>query len=193
MVLLIDNYDSFTYNVYQYVGSVDPDVRVIRNDAATIDEIRAMNPDQIIISPGPGTPDDAGISMDVIREMGAEIPVLGICLGHQCIGQVYGATVGHAQALHHGKQSTIQLMEAPLFEGLSRPFQAARYHSLAVVNHTVPDCLKITAYTDDGEVMAVEHREHPVYGIQFHPESIYTPEGMQLIRNFLSLGKKVEA
>ena len=187
MVLLIDNYDSFTYNVYQYAGSFDSDIRVARNDKIALDEIREMAPDRIIISPGPGTPDDAGISIDIIKEFGGKIPILGICLGHQCIGQAFGATVSHAKKLCHGKYSMVELGESPLFEGLSNPFKAARYHSLAVIEGTVPACIKVTARTDDGEIMALEHTEYPIYGLQFHPESIYTPEGMALIENFMRL------
>ncbi len=187
MILLIDNYDSFTYNVYQYAGSIDSDIKVVRNDKITLDEIREMAPDKIIISPGPGTPDDAGISIEAIKEFGKTIPILGICLGHQCIGQAFGATVSHAKKLCHGKYSMIELGESTIFKGLESPMQAARYHSLAVIDGTVPDCLKVTARTDDGEIMAVEHIDYPIYGLQFHPESIYTPEGMKLIENFIRL------
>ena len=185
MILLIDNYDSFTYNVYQYAGSIEPDIKVVRNDKITLKEIREMAPDKIIISPGPGTPDDAGISIEVIKEFATTTPILGICLGHQCIGQAFGAKISHAKKLCHGKYSMIELGESPIFEGIESPMQAARYHSLAVIDGTVPDCLKVTARTDDGEIMAVEHIDYTIYGLQFHPESIYTPEGMKLIENFI--------
>ncbi len=187
MILLIDNYDSFTYNVYQYAGSINPDIKVIRNDKITIDEIKKLNPEKIIISPGPGTPDDAGISIDVIKEFGKDIPILGICLGHQCIGQAFGATVSHAKKLYHGKFSMIEHDDSVMFKGLPNPMQAARYHSLAIIDGTVPEFLKVTAKTEDGEIMAVEHKDYPIYGLQFHPESIYTPEGMKLIENFLKI------
>ena len=190
MILLIDNYDSFTYNVYQYAGSLDPDIKVVRNDKITLDEIREMKPDKIIISPGPGTPDDAGVSIDVILKLGREIPILGICLGHQCIGQAFGATVSYAKKLCHGKYSMVELGDSPMFEGIKSPMQAARYHSLAVIEGTLPDCLKVTAKTDDGEIMALEHKDYPIYGLQFHPESIYTPEGMKLIENFIAIKKE---
>jgi anthranilate synthase component 2 len=190
MILLIDNYDSFTYNVYQYAGSFDRDIKVARNNKITLDEIRKMQPDKIIISPGPGTPDDAGISIDVIKEFCETASILGICLGHQCIGQAFGAAVSYAKKLCHGKYSMVELYESPIFEGLESPLKAARYHSLAVIDGTVPECLKITAETDDGEIMALEHREYPIYGLQFHPESIYTPEGMKIIKNFVMLGKE---
>ena len=190
MILLIDNYDSFTYNVYQYAGSYDPDIKVVRNDKITLDEIREMKPDKIIISPGPGTPDDAGVSIDVILELGREIPILGICLGHQCIGQAFGATVSYAKKLCHGKYSMVELKDSPIFEDIKSPMQAARYHSLAVIDGTLPDCLKVTAMTDDGEIMALEHKDYPIYGLQFHPESIYTPEGMKLIENFIAIKKE---
>lgn len=187
MILLIDNYDSFTYNVYQYAGSIEPNIKVVRNDKITIDEIVKMKPDKIIISPGPGTPDDAGVSIEAIKKLGDKTPILGICLGHQCIGRAYGATVSHAKALYHGKFSMVTADDSGLFAGLDSPFKAARYHSLAVIADTVPDCLKVTAVTEDGEIMAIEHMEYPVYGLQFHPESIYTPDGMKIIKNFLEL------
>ena len=187
MILIIDNYDSFTYNVYQYVGSIDKNVKIVRNDKITIEEIEKLNPNKIIISPGPGTPDDAGISMEVIKKFGKQTPMLGICLGHQCMGQVFGATVSHAKALYHGKYSMIEHTDSKLLTGLSSPFKAARYHSLAVIEGTVPECLKITAKTEEGEIMAMEHKDYPIYGLQFHPESIYTPQGMAIIKNFMEL------
>ena len=189
MILLIDNYDSFTYNIYQYVGSFDSDIVVVRNDKITLDEIQQMNPDKIIISPGPGTPDDAGISMEAVKRFGKYIPILGICLGHQCIGQAFGAVIGHAKILCHGKYSMIDLMKHPLFLGLSNPLKAARYHSLAIIESTLPDCFQVIAKTNDNEIMAIAHNTYPVYGLQFHPESIYTPEGMTLFKNFLKLEK----
>lgn len=187
MILLIDNYDSFTYNVYQYVGSINPDIKVIRNDKITINEIIKMNPEKIIISPGPGTPQNAGISIEVIKHLGKDIPILGICLGHQCIGEAFGATVDHAKDLYHGKYSMIELGSGKLFKGLNSPLKVARYHSLAIIEDTMPDCLQITARTDDGEIMAVQHKKYPIYGLQFHPESIYTPQGMDIIKNFMDL------
>ena len=190
MILLIDNYDSFTYNVYQYAGCFDCDIKVARNDRITLDEINEMRPDKIIISPGPGTPDDAGISIDAIKAFGKSIPILGICLGHQCIGQAFGATVSHAKKLCHGKYSMVDIYDSPMFKDLDSPLKAARYHSLAVMEGTVPECLKVTAKTGDGEIMALEHREYPIFGLQFHPESIYTPEGMKIIENFVMLGKE---
>ncbi len=187
MILLIDNYDSFTYNVYQYAGSINPDIKVVRNDKITIDEIKEINPEKIIISPGPGTPHDAGISIEVIKEFGKDTPILGICLGHQCIGQAFGATVSHAKKLYHGKFSMVEHDDGKLFKGMSNPIKAARYHSLAIIEETAPECLKVTAKTEDGEIMAVEHVDYPIYGLQFHPESIYTPEGLKLIENFIRL------
>ncbi len=183
MILLIDNYDSFTYNVYQYAGSINPDIKVVRNDKITVEEIIKLNPEKIIISPGPGTPKDAGISIELIKKLGKRIPILG----HQCIGEAFGATVSYAKDLYHGKYSMIELGESKLFDGLPNPLKVARYHSLAIIKDTLPDCLKITAVTNDGEIMAVEHREYPIYGLQFHPESIYTPQGMEIIKNFMEL------
>lgn len=188
MILLIDNYDSFSYNLYQAVGAINPDIRVIRNDALTVEEIAALQPEKIILSPGPGYPKDAGVCMDVTACLGPQIPVLGVCLGHQGICQVFGAVVDHARRLMHGKQSPVRLdLSSPLFKGLPETIRVARYHSLAAVSETMPDCLRVTAVTDDGEIMAVEHKGYPVYGLQFHPESIMTPEGPQIIRNFLAL------
>lgn len=186
MVLLIDNYDSFSYNLYQYVGSITPDIRVVRNDELTIEDIRRLNPQRIILSPGPGYPKDAGICMEVVKELSGEIPILGVCLGHQAICEAYGAVVSHAKTLMHGKQSKI-LTEEPceIFSEIETPFLAARYHSLAVIEETLPKELLVTARAEDGEIMAVMHREYPVYGLQFHPESILTPDGMKMIENFL--------
>ena len=186
MVLLIDNYDSFSYNLYQLIGEIEPDIRVIRNDEMTIDEIRKLNPSRIILSPGPGRPEDAGITVEAARTLGKEIPTLGVCLGHQAICMAYGATVSYAKELMHGKQSVAKLdNDSVLFKDLPKEIEVARYHSLAAVNDTIPDCLKVTAITDDGEVMAVEHKEFPIYGVQFHPESIMTPDGKQILRNFI--------
>ena len=188
MILLIDNYDSFSYNVYQLVGSVNPDIKVIRNDAMTIDEIAKLNVSHIILSPGPGKPSEAGICEDVIRAFAGKIPILGICLGHQAISEVFGATVSYARELMHGKKSIVTLdTESKIFKGMGQKTSVARYHSLIALKDTIPDCLKVTAITDDGEVMAVEHKEYPVYGLQFHPESVLTDEGKQMMDNFLSI------
>ncbi|SMC86775.1 anthranilate synthase component II [Papillibacter cinnamivorans] len=188
MVLLIDNYDSFSYNLYQFVGTVDPEIRVIRNDEISVEEIRALRPSHVILSPGPGYPRDAGICVAAAAELGKEFPLLGVCLGHQAICQAFGATVSHAKRMMHGKQSEVILDDAcPLFGGMPKRIRAGRYHSLAAMRDTVPACLRVTAETDEGEIMAVMHREYPVFGLQFHPESILTPDGMQIIRNFLKL------
>lgn len=187
MILLIDNYDSFSYNLYQFIGAINKDIKVIRNDELAIDEIDDLNPSHIVISPGPGKPCDAGICEEVIRSLQSRYPILGVCLGHQAICEVYGATIDHASRLMHGKMSIAHVdNESKLFKGLERDIEVARYHSLAAVKDTIPDCLKITAMTDDGEVMAVEHKEYNVFGVQFHPESILTPDGMKIIKNFLS-------
>ncbi|MBR1703928.1 MAG: aminodeoxychorismate/anthranilate synthase component II [Clostridia bacterium] len=189
MTLLIDNYDSFSYNLYQMVGELDPDIRVIRNDEMTVEEIRRLAPDRIILSPGPGRPENAGIIVEAAKTVCKEIPTLGVCLGHQAICQAYGATVTYAKKLMHGKQSIAQLKEGtPLFEGLGETTPVARYHSLAVDEGTLPEELEVIAKTPDGEVMAVKHTSYPIYGVQFHPESILTPEGKQILKNFL--GKK---
>ena len=189
MILLIDNYDSFSYNLYQLVGTINPDIKVIRNDEMTVDEIREMNPSHIILSPGPGKPSDAGICEDVVRDLAGEIPILGVCLGHQAICEVYGATVTYAKRLMHGKQSecTIEKGEK-IFEELGEKLKVARYHSLAAKEETIPDSLKVIAVSDDdGEVMAVRHKEFEVYGLQFHPESILTPEGLTILKNYLEV------
>ena len=191
MILLIDNYDSFSYNLYQLVGGIDPDIRVIRNDEMSAEEIEALAPSHIILSPGPGKPADAGICEDVIRKLGGKVPILGVCLGHQAICETYGATVTYAKRLMHGKQSVCTFSEdEPLFSGIDEgekgKLKVARYHSLAAKKETVPDCLKVIAVSDDdGEVMAVRHREYPVYGLQFHPESILTPSGRVILKNFI--------
>lgn len=187
MILLIDNYDSFSYNVYQLVGSINPDMKVIRNDEMTVEEIEAMKPSHIILSPGPGRPADAGICEEVIRHFQGRIPILGICLGHQAICEVYGAAITYARELMHGKQSIASLdNSSKLFAGMKKQITVARYHSLAAAPDTLPDCLRVTATTQDGEIMAVQHREYPVYGVQFHPESVLTPEGKAIMENFLS-------
>ncbi len=188
MTLLIDNYDSFSYNLFQYVGELDPTIKVIRNDAMTVSEIAALRPDRIILSPGPGYPRDAGVCIEAAKALGKTVPTLGVCLGHQAVCEAYGAVVGHAKRLMHGKQSEVILdTSCPLFRGLPERITAARYHSLAAVPETMPADLKITARADDGEIMAVQHVRYPVYGVQFHPESIMTPKGKLILRNFLSL------
>lgn len=190
MILLIDNYDSFSYNLYQLVGSLNPDIKVIRNDEMCIAEIRKLAPERIILSPGPGRPEDAGICIEVIKALAGEIPILGVCLGHQAICQTYGGTITYAKELMHGKQDEIKVNNKDtLFAGLPAVIRGARYHSLAAASELIPEELVVTAFTADGEVMAVSHREHPVYGLQFHPESILTPEGKTIIKNFLG-GRK---
>ncbi len=193
MILVIDNYDSFTYNLVQLLGEMGGELQVIRNDQTTLPEVRALNPSHIVISPGPGTPDDAGISQELLREMGATTPVLGVCLGHQCIGQVYGGVVRRNERLMHGKTSMIYHREDPMFTGVPSPFEATRYHSLIVEEVTLPDVLKVTAFTEEGEIMGVRHKQYPVYGVQFHPESILTTYGTRLLRNFLEVKVPVTA
>ena len=186
MTLLIDNYDSFSYNLYQLVGSIDPEIKVIRNDEMTVQEIRQLDPDRIILSPGPGRPEHAGIIIEVAEKLGKEIPILGVCLGHQAICAAFGATVTYAKELMHGKQSAVTLdTDTLLFQHCPQKDVVARYHSLAVDEKTMPSCLQITAKTDDGEIMAVQHREYPVFGVQFHPESIMTPNGKIMLENFI--------
>lgn len=187
MLILIDNYDSFTYNIYQYLCELGESVKVVRNDRATPAEILELDPDKIIISPGPSTPDQAGISNDVIKQLGESIPILGICLGHECIGQSYGGIICRAGTIMHGKSSRIHHKGEGIFAGLPEPFYAIRYHSLVVNRDTLPDCLEVTAWTDDGTVMGLRHRQHPVYGIQFHPESFMTQGGKDILRNYLNL------
>ncbi len=187
MILLIDNDDSFSDNLYQLVGSINPDIKVIRNDELSVEEIRALKPERIIISPGPGRPADAGVIIDAVRQLGAEIPILGVCLGHQAICEAYGATITYAKELMHGKQSVVGIdSDSKLFRGLKKMIQVARYHSLAADPATMPECLKVTARTLDREIMAVQHEKYPVYGVQFHPESIMTPEGYTILDNFLN-------
>jgi anthranilate synthase component 2 len=188
MLLLIDNYDSFTYNLVQYLSELGEEVVVVRNDRATVKEIEAMKPERIVVSPGPSTPEHAGISNDVIRRFGPRLPLLGVCLGHQCIGYSYGGVVRRAEKVMHGKSSLIHHKGEGLFAGLPNPFSAIRYHSLIVVREGLPDCLEVTAWTDDGAVMGLRHREHAVAGVQFHPESFMTEAGKDLLRNFLKQG-----
>ena len=187
MILVIDNYDSFTYNLVQILGEMGADLKVARNDQIALDAIKALSPSHILISPGPGTPDDAGISQDVIRELGPTTPTLGVCLGHQCIGQVYGGVVLRAPHLMHGKTSMIYHREDALFTGVPSPFEATRYHSLIVEEASLPSALAVTAFTADGDIMALRHKQHPVYGVQFHPESILTTYGERILRNFLAI------
>ena len=184
-VLLVDNYDSFTYNLYQYLGELGARTRVVRHDEITVDEALEMAPDRIVISPGPGTPDDAGISLDLIRRAAGRVPLLGVCLGHQALGQAFGGRVVRAPKLMHGKTSEIHHDGRTVFTGLPKPFTATRYHSLVVARETVPAALEISAWTDDGVVMGLRHKEHPLEGVQFHPESILTAAGKDLLRNFL--------
>ncbi len=186
MIVMIDNYDSFTYNLVQYLMMLGADVEVIRNDAATVEEIQARNPAGIVISPGPCRPETAGISVDLIKAMSGQVPILGVCLGHQAIAVAFGGVVGKAKQLMHGKVSTVTADGKSIFQGIKSPFQAMRYHSLAVEPESVPACLEVTAHAEDGEIMGIRHREHPTEGIQFHPESIMTQVGKRLLRNFLS-------
>lgn len=186
MVLLIDNYDSFSYNLYQLIGGIEPDIKVIRNDEMTVTEIRKTEPGHIILSPGPGRPEDAGVIIEVVKELGRDIPILGVCLGHQAVCAAFGATITYAKRLMHGKQSETEFHRAsPLFRGCPGAAPVARYHSLAADPDTIPEELKVTAFTRDGEIMAVQHREYLVYGVQFHPESILTPDGKTILRNFI--------
>lgn len=188
MILLIDNYDSFSYNLYQLIGMIRPDIKVIRNDEMTIAEIEALAPDHIIISPGPGRPKDAGICEEVIDYFKGKIPIFGVCLGHQAICETFGGEIGYAKKLMHGKMSIVDLdTDSAIFKGMEPKLQAARYHSLAAEEDKLPAELKVIARTEDGEIMAVEHRNYPVYGVQFHPESILTPDGRKIMERFLSM------
>lgn len=188
MVLLIDNYDSFSYNLYQLVGELASDIQVVRNDAVTVEDVRRLRPDRIILSPGPGRPEAAGVTMEAAAVLGRTIPVLGVCLGHQAICAAFGAVVTYAKALMHGKQSVVTLdTTCPLFRHCPGRVRVARYHSLAAAPETLPEVLQVTARTDDGEVMAVQHRQYPIYGVQFHPESIMTEEGRVMLRNFMEM------
>ena len=190
MILLIDNYDSFSYNLYQLIGSIDTDIKVIRNDEMTVAEIEALDPDHIVISPGPGKPADAGVCEDVIRYFAGKKPILGVCLGHQAICEAFGGVVDHALRLMHGKASRVKIDQgAGIFKGLGDEITVARYHSLLAVNDKLPDCLKVIARSDDNEIMAVKHREYQVYGLQFHPESILTPDGIKILGNFFEKGE----
>jgi len=187
MILLIDNYDSFVYNLYQYIGSINPDIIVKRNDEITLEEIEKLNPEKIILSPGPGKPSDAGICIDAVKKFAGKIPVLGVCLGHQAICEAYGATVSYAKELMHGKQSEIEIdTDCLIFKGLNKKVVVGRYHSLAAIKDTLPENLTVSAISSDDEVMAVYDKEKDVYGVQFHPESVLTPEGYTIIKNFLS-------
>lgn len=186
MILLIDNYDSFVYNLYQYAGSINPDIKVVRNNEITIQEIKNLNPEKIILSPGPGNPRAAGICIDAVKNFAGEIPVLGVCLGHQAICESYGATVSYAKELMHGKQSEISIdTDCPIFKGLNEKIVVGRYHSLSALKDTVPEELKVVATSDDDEVMAVYDKEKNIYSVQFHPESVLTPQGYTIIKNFL--------
>lgn len=187
MIVLVDNYDSFTYNLYQYIGEFDPDIRVYRNDEITGQGILALKPDRVVISPGPKTPSEAGNSIEIIKTVAGKIPVLGVCLGHQAIAEAFGATVSNAKRLCHGKASMMRHTGVGIFQGIESPMQVARYHSLSIVEDTIPNCLQVIATADD-EIMAIRHREYPIVGLQFHPESIYTPEGKRLIENFIVKG-----
>jgi anthranilate synthase component 2 len=187
MILLIDNYDSFTYNLYQFIGEFNDDIMVVRNDKITPYEVMEMNPEKIVISPGPKTPKDAGNCLEIIRFVSGKIPVLGICLGHQCIGEAFGGKVIHAKKLYHGKSSVITLAKHPLFENTGETLQVARYHSLVVEKPSLPECFEILGETEDEEIMAMVHKDYPIYGLQFHPESVLTPEGKNIVKNFVNL------
>ena len=188
MILLIDNYDSFTYNLVQVIGTINPDIKVIRNDAMSVEEIEKLKPSHIILSPGPGYPKDAGVCEEVVRKLQGKIPILGVCLGHQAICEAFGGRVSYAKELMHGKKKTIYTVgESKLFEGLGDSFQAARYHSLAAVRDKLPEILRVTAEAEDGEIMAVEHTEYPIYGVQFHPESVMTLDGKKMVENFINV------
>ena len=187
MIVLIDNYDSFSYNVYQLIGSVAPDIKVVRNDEYSVKEIEEMKPEALILSPGPGRPVDAGICIEAIRYFAGKLPILGICLGHQAICEAFGGEVSYAKELMHGKKKTIYTFgKSSLFEGLGDSFQVARYRSLAAVREKLPDVLRVTAEAEDGEIMAVEHTEYPIFGVQFHPESVMTPDGKVMVENFMN-------
>ena len=191
MILVIDNYDSFTYNLVQYLGELGAEIEVYRNDAITIDEIQKMSPDQIVISPGPGDPSDAGISTEVIRKLGPTTPILGVCLGHQCIGEAFGGRIVSAPRLMHGKTSPIKHTGKDLFQDLTNPFEATRYHSLIIEKESLPECLEIHAWTEEQEIMGVIHKTQRVAGVQFHPESILTKEGKKLLKNFITVSRMI--
>lgn len=192
MILMIDNYDSFTYNLFQYFAEMEQEVKVFRNNEITLDEIEKKAPDQLVISPGPGSPSEAGISMEAIKRFAGKIPILGVCLGHQSIGQVFGGKVVRAGRLMHGKTSKIHHDGSGLFKGIPDNFEAIRYHSLVIDPDMLPDCLEITAQTDIGEIMGVRHRKYPIEGVQFHPESVLTEHGMKMLSNFLTISPKGE-
>lgn len=189
MILLIDNYDSFSYNLFQLIGEIEPDIKVIRNDELTVGEIQQLAPDRIILSPGPGRPEDAGVIIEVAQTLSQKIPTLGVCLGHQAICAAYGAEVTYAKRLMHGKQSQVKFhAKCPLFQNIPKTAPVARYHSLAAKPETIPGCLIVTAVTEDGEIMAVQHKDYPIFGVQFHPESILTPDGRKVLENFMNGG-----
>lgn len=191
MIYLIDNYDSFSYNLYQLIGEVDPSIEVVRNDALSAEELAAKNPEAVILSPGPGRPAGAGICEEVVLKLSGIVPILGVCLGHQAICEAFGGSVGYAKELMHGKSSLVKIdTESPLFNGLPAKVQVARYHSLAADEESLPECLRVISRANDGEVMAVQHAEFPTYGVQFHPESILTPDGRAMIENFLAIATK---
>ncbi|MDO4556248.1 MAG: aminodeoxychorismate/anthranilate synthase component II [Lachnospiraceae bacterium] len=187
MILLIDNYDSFTYNLYQYMGIFDKNIKVVRNDKITIEEIEQLNPERIVLSPGPKSPKEAGICIEAVKHFYRTKPILGICLGHQSIGAAFGGTICYAKELYHGKQSLIEHNKTSIFEGVPSPIHVARYHSLAVEEESLPEELEVLARTEDGEIMAMTHRDYPVIGLQFHPESIYTDHGKKMVENFLKI------
>ena len=187
MILVIDNYDSFTYNLVQYIGTLNPDLEVYRNDKIAIDEIRTMNPQRIVISPGPGKPEDAGLSIDVVKEFGESTPIFGICLGHQAITVAFGGKVERANEIVHGKTSKMKHTGSVIFKNIPKEFKATRYHSLVAMEDSFPSDLKVTARTDNGLIMALEHKKYPIYGVQFHPESIVTDHGMRMVQNFLEV------
>lgn len=191
MIYLIDNYDSFSYNLYQLIGEVDPAIEVLRNDALSVEDLEAKNPEAVILSPGPGRPADAGICEEVVLKLSGKVPILGVCLGHQAICEAFGGTVGYAEELMHGKSFLVKVdAQSPLFNGLPAKVRVARYHSLAADEESLPECLRVISRADDGEVMAVQHAEFPTYGVQFHPESILTPDGRAMIENFLAIATK---
>lgn len=189
MILVIDNYDSFTYNLVQYLGELGADLKVYRNDAVSLKEIERLHPERIVISPGPGGPEDAGISVDLIKQFAGKIPILGVCLGHQCLGYAYGGRIIRARRLMHGKTSMIKHNQKELFKGIANPFEATRYHSLVIEKKSLPDCLEVTAWTndEDKEIMGVRHKKYPLWGVQFHPESVLTKVGKNILKNFLAL------
>lgn len=191
MILLIDNYDSFSYNLFQLIGSIEPNIKVVRNDEITVEQLEKLDISHLIISPGPGRPEDAGICIQAVKALGSKVPIMGVCLGHQAICVAYGATVSYAKQLMHGKQSDAEInTKCRIFSSLPPIIPVARYHSLAAIESTMPDCLDIIARTDDGEIMAVKHKQYDVYGLQFHPESIMTPDGYTIIKNFLNIKKE---